>query len=120
MIVDPIIWQNAITPGVYIHIVTGEKAKDILPKDVAYAPKPNQHVVDRLHKAGFHRIKGLTAVQAEFLLNLAITQYLRGGPEPWRFQALINSGLGKHMSVKERYVWMRETSRKRIIELLGY
>lgn len=117
--VDQRIWQNAITPGVYIHIVTGKKAKDVLSRKTHRAHPSTQHQVNRLHKAGFHKIKGLTDIQSDELLHIAETEYRQGKPEPWKLQALMNEGFGSNMSIKERHEYLRNTTRKRANELLG-
>lgn len=123
--------NNRITPGVYIHIVTGRYAKEVLPwgpptriticgqRIINTEVLPTQHQYDRLHKAGFKKLKGLTRNQAEFLINLSLKMYFAGLPLPWQYQALINKGLGKHMSVRERYVWLRNTKREKVEELLA-
>jgi len=118
IIIDKKIWENAITPGVYIHIITGKNAKEVLPKEPNYMPAAPQDIVDRLHKAGFHKIKGLTENQAKCLLNMAITEYQQGRPEPWKLQALINIKLGASMTVKERHAFLRTITREYANELL--
>lgn len=119
-----VINQNRIKPGVYVHIVTGKYAKDVLPQGLPTRKTingttiinkevlPTEEQMLRMCKAGFKNLKGITRYQADKLINIALKEYYNGHPLPWQLQALINKGIGKHMSVKERYIFLRNMKRE--------
>ena len=123
------ILKNAIKPGVYLHIVYGCYASDILPSDApsyirdsynnVTANKrvlPTEKQIDLLHKFGFMHTYGLTRKQASKLISIAIERDRQGLALPWQLQ-IITKGSTKSMVEKhERYSMITKREAMQIIE----
>lgn len=95
MVPMEVVCRNAITPAGFLHIISGVKAKYVLPDDhptyIRGKPCGNQPPywkIERLHAVGIFHTKGLTDKQTDFLLELIKSRAERDLAAPWQLKAL--------------------------------
>ena len=121
--IDKIILENAITPAAFLKIVSGLKEKLVLPEDrptyLRDHPQDNhppQEMIDRLHAVGIFHTKGLTCMQAKYLLGIIVNRSERGLALPWQLKAISK---GKRMKIADRHFCFASITRYEAEQMLA-
>lgn len=109
-----------ITPGDFIHIVTGKLEKDVLPAKIdAFEhrfDKPTDKQVAFLLRKGFTKINGLTKRQAIVLISIIIKRDKLGLADPWMLQVICSEQKLPFKTAYARYANMRKETAKLILD----
>jgi hypothetical protein len=123
------ITQNAIKPAVYLHIIFGEHAKDILPEDsktyitrngkrVANAELPTEKQIDYLRSKGIFWLKGLSRKQADRLCRIVYERDTKGFAAPWQLKQIQDNERVKNLSVADKHAFLGRLTKRHIQILL--
>lgn len=123
------ITQNAIKPSVYLHIVFGEYAKDVLPEDnktyitrngrrVVNAELPTDRQINYLRSKGIFWLKGLSRKQADRLCRIVYERDQKGYAAPWQLIQIQDNERVKKLSVANKYAFLGRLTKEHIRILL--